>query len=181
MKGVLLLRERIPFSEDSFAELVLWQLPTPLTGSVHAFKYRLAFVNAGVCVVRFDNEAGKGDQCPTRGKGRPYAFVSPEKLVQDFVSAWKTGKAQRSARISFATPELLWKVLTAKRWEVLKAMCGAGPVTVREVARRVGRDVKPVHTDLAALLKAGVLDRTESGRIVFSYESVKVECRLQAA
>ena len=106
---------------------------------------------------------------------------APEEAVQDFVSAWKTGKAQRSARISFATPELLWKVLTAKRWEVLKAMCGAGPVTVREVARRVGRDVKPVHTDLAALLKAGVLDRTESGRIVFSYESVKVECRLQAA
>jgi len=106
---------------------------------------------------------------------------SPEEAAQDFVSAWRTGKAQKSARISFATPELLWKVLTAKRWEILKAMCGAGPVTVREVARRVGRDVKPVHTDLAALLKAGVLDRTESGQVVFPYESIKVEFMLQAA
>lgn len=106
---------------------------------------------------------------------------SPEEAAQDFVSAWKTGKAQKSARISFATPELLWKVLSAKRWEILKAMCGAGPVTVREVARRVGRDVKPVHTDLAALLKVGVLDRTESGQLVFPYESVKVEFMLQAA
>lgn len=106
---------------------------------------------------------------------------APEEAARDFVTAWKTGKARKSARISFATPELLWKVLTAKRWEVLKAMCGAGPVTVREVARRVDRDVKSVHADLAALLKAGVLDRTEEGRVVFPYESVKVEFMLQAA
>jgi len=106
---------------------------------------------------------------------------APEEAVQDFVSAWKSGKAQKSARISFATPELLWKVLTAKRWELLKAMCGAGPITVREAARRVNRDIKSVHTDLSALLKAGVLDRTESGQMVFPYETVKVEFMLQAA
>jgi predicted transcriptional regulator len=106
---------------------------------------------------------------------------SPEEAAQDFVNAWKTGKAQKSARISFATPELLWKVLTAKRWEILKAMCGAGPVTVRQIARRVERDVKSVHTDLAALLKAGVLDKTDGGQVVFPYESVKVEFLLQAA
>lgn len=106
---------------------------------------------------------------------------SPEKAAQDFVRAWKTSKAQKAARISFATPELLWKVLTAKRWEILKAMCGAGPVTVREIAQRVDRDVKSVHNDLTALLKAGVLDRTEAGQLVFPYESVKVEFLLQAA
>jgi predicted transcriptional regulator len=106
---------------------------------------------------------------------------SPDEAAQDFVNAWKTGKAQRTARISFATPELLWKVLTAKRWEILKAMCGAGPLTVREIARRVDRDVKSVHTDLTALLNAGVLDRAETGQVVFPYESVKVEFLLQAA
>ena len=51
---------------------------------------------------------------------------APDEAAQDFVAAWRTGKARKSARNSFATPELLWKVLTAKRWEVLKAMCGAG-------------------------------------------------------
>jgi predicted transcriptional regulator len=105
----------------------------------------------------------------------------PEKAMQDFVTAWKTGKAQRNARISFPTPELLWKVLTAKRWELLKALCGAGPVTVREAARRVNRDVKAVHADLMALLAAGVLDRTESGQLEFPYEAIKVEFMLQAA
>ena len=76
----------------------------------------------------------------------------PADAMADFAQAWKTGKGSKSDRISFATPELLWKVLTAKRWELLKALCGAGPVTVREAARRVGRDVKAVHTDLSALL-----------------------------
>jgi predicted transcriptional regulator len=105
----------------------------------------------------------------------------PDEAARDFVNAWKTGKAQRTARISFATPELLWKVLTAKRWEILKAMCGAGPLTVREIARRVDRDVKSVHLDLTALLNAGVLDRAETGQVVFPYDSVKVEFLLKAA
>lgn len=105
----------------------------------------------------------------------------PQEAMQDFVTAWKTGKPQKYARISFPTPELLWKVLTAKRWELLKAMCGAGPVTVREAARRVNRDIKAVHGDLTALVVAGVVDRTESGQFQFPYETIKVEFMLQAA
>ena len=62
----------------------------------------------------------------------------PEQAMADICTALRTGKSQKNARISFATPELLWKVLTAKRWELLKALCGAGPVTMREAARRVG-------------------------------------------
>ncbi len=105
----------------------------------------------------------------------------PKASMAEFAQAWKTGKAQKTDRISFASPELLWKVLTAKRWELLKAMCGAGPLTVREAARRVDRDVKAVHTDLMALLSAGVLSRTEAGQLEFPYEAVKVEFLLQAA
>jgi predicted transcriptional regulator len=91
-----------------------------------------------------------------------------------------TGKKQQ-ARISFATPELLWKVLTAKRWELLKVLAGQGPVTIREAARRVGRDVKAVHADVHALLKAGVLDKTGDGRIEFRFDAVRVDFTLHAA
>jgi len=105
----------------------------------------------------------------------------PADSMADFVRAWKTGKPEKSARISFATPELLWRVLTAKRWELLKALCGAGPLSIREAARRVGRDVKAVHGDVTALLNAGVLDREEDGRIIFPFEAVKVEFMLLAA
>ena len=64
----------------------------------------------------------------------------PADSMADFTRAWETGKSQKSARISFASPELLWRVLTAKRWELLKVLCVACPVSIREAARRVGRD-----------------------------------------
>jgi predicted transcriptional regulator len=101
--------------------------------------------------------------------------------MADFVESWKTGIGHKAARISFATPELLWAVLTAKRWEILNALCGAGPVSIREAARRVGRDGKAVHGDVTALLNAGLLDRAEGGGVEFPYEAIKVEFLLRAA
>jgi predicted transcriptional regulator len=101
--------------------------------------------------------------------------------MADFARAWNTGKAQKTERISFAAPKLLWRVLTEKRWELLKVLCGAGPVSIREAARRVGRDVKAVHGDVTSLFNAGVLERNEDGQIVFPFDAVKVEFLLQAA
>ena len=93
----------------------------------------------------------------------------------------KTQRAEREARISFATPELLWEVLSAKRWALLKVLCGAGPMSIREAARRAERDVKAVHGDITALVRAGVLVREADGRIQFPYDAVKVEFLLHAA
>ena len=84
MKAVELLRERIVLSETAFAELVLSQVPRPLAGSVHAFKYRLAYVVGGISVVRYDNEAGKGDHRHWNGKEFAYSFRSPGRLLADF-------------------------------------------------------------------------------------------------
>lgn len=101
--------------------------------------------------------------------------------LADVSRAMQTGRAEREVRIGFATPELLWQVLTAKRWELLKAMRGAGAMSIREAARRVGRDVKAVHGDVMALLSAGVLSRAAEGGVVFPFEAVKVEFMLEAA
>ncbi|MCY7387039.1 MAG: DNA-binding protein [Burkholderiales bacterium] len=106
---------------------------------------------------------------------------APGEAMAGFSQAWKSGKPEKAARISFATPELLWQVLSAKRWELLKVLCGAGPISIREAARRVGRDVKAVHGDVTALLNAGVLDRADGGGIVFPFEAVKVAFLLEAA
>ena len=84
MKAVELLRTRIAFSETAFAELVLWRVPEPVAGSAHEFKYRLAYVVDGVCVVRYDNEFGKGDHRHFSGKESAYTFQTPDKLIADF-------------------------------------------------------------------------------------------------
>ena len=88
---------------------------------------------------------------------------------------------RRGAHISFASADLLWKVLTAKRWELLKAMTGGGAMTLREAARRAERDVKAVHGDVHALLAAGVLRRNADGKIEFPFDAVHVDFMLEAA
>jgi hypothetical protein len=91
MKAVPLLRTRIIYAETAFAELALWQLPKPAAGSAHRFKYRLAYVVRGACVLRYDNEDGKGDHRHFGGKESAYAFTTPEQLIADFqtdISRW---------------------------------------------------------------------------------------------
>jgi predicted transcriptional regulator len=92
----------------------------------------------------------------------------------------ETGQAQ-GAFISFESPALLWKTLTPKRWDILKALTGAGPVSIREIARRVDRDVKAVHGDVHALLGCGILTKTDDGLIVFPFDKVHVDFMLEAA
>lgn len=84
MKADELLRTRVPFSETAFAELVLWRVPKPVAGSGHEFKYRLAYVVDGKCVLRYDNEAGKGGHRHFKGKESAYTFETPGKLIADF-------------------------------------------------------------------------------------------------
>ena len=104
---------------------------------------------------------------------------SREKTNRRFLRAFE-GESQGTF-ISFESPALLFKVLTSKRWELLKVMTGAGPITIRAAARRLGRDVKAVHGDVHALLNAGILQKTDNGRIEFPFEAVHVDFMLKAA
>ena len=84
MQARALLQTRIVYAEDAFAELVLWQLPQALRGSSHGYKYRLAYVVVGRCVLRYDNEAGKGGHRHSGAEEQPYLFSTPEQLIADF-------------------------------------------------------------------------------------------------
>ena len=84
MKAVQLISTRIPYSEWAFAELVLWRLLKPVEGSAHGFKYRLAYVVRGECVLRYDNEVGKGDHRHFGQTESEYTFTAPDQLIADF-------------------------------------------------------------------------------------------------
>ncbi len=84
MRATQLVRDRIAYSTTAFAELVLWRVAKPVPGSAHAFKYRLAYVVDGVCVVRYDNEAGKGDHRHYGQLEGRYKFTTPDRLIADF-------------------------------------------------------------------------------------------------
>ena len=84
LKATLLTRNRIVYSDAVFAEVVVWHAPKPLLGSVPSYKYRLALVLDGVCVLRYDNESGKGDHRHTLDREVRYRFTSLDDLFADF-------------------------------------------------------------------------------------------------
>lgn len=84
MKATLLVRVRIVYAENAFAETVLSKVPMLIEGSAHCHRYRLAYVVDGKCEVRYDNEAVKGDHRRYGGRETPYTFTTPEKLIADF-------------------------------------------------------------------------------------------------
>ena len=104
---------------------------------------------------------------------------SRNEINQRFRNAF-SGESQGEF-ISFESPALLFKVLTGKRWELLDMMTGTGEMTIREVARRLGRNVKNVHSDVQTLLNAGLLQKTDNGKIEFPYDTVQVNFTLKAA
>ena len=89
MKAKLLLKRRLVLSESAFAEMVIWQLQAPLEGSAHDYKYQLAYVVNRVCILRYDNEAGKGNHLHINEQETSYNFVSSEQLLKDFFAQIK--------------------------------------------------------------------------------------------
>jgi predicted transcriptional regulator len=82
-----------------------------------------------------------------------------EHSLKRFAKAWRTGRAFGEI-ISFESPEVLFRRITPKRWTLLTALQAAGPQSVRELARRVRRDVRNVHGDVRALIEIGLIERT---------------------
>ena len=92
MTAVLVLKERHVISEDSFVELVVWRLHSPVKGSRHSFKYRLSFVVNGRWVLRYDNEQAKGDHKHVGDEEVPYIVTGQQALLDDFwndVDNWR--------------------------------------------------------------------------------------------
>lgn len=87
IQASLILDDRYPQGGHAFVAVRVFRVPTQVPGSAHDLKYSLAYVVDGVCVLRFDNEAGKGDHFHHGETEEPYVFTSLEQLLTDFWSA----------------------------------------------------------------------------------------------
>ena len=87
MKAKLIYREKYIYADGAIREMVLWQLPKKSGGKPHGLKYRLYYGRAdGTCLVRYENETGKGDHRHLGEKEEHYKFRNVETLVADFLS-----------------------------------------------------------------------------------------------
>jgi len=82
--------------------------------------------------------------------------------------------------IEFASYEEMHKVLAPSRLAIIRTLAGQGALSIREIARRVGRDIQAVHRDVTTLINAGVVDRTSEG-VEFPYDRIHFEYDVSAA
>lgn len=84
-------------------------------------------------------------------------------------------------RYTFHSEEAILTTLNPNRWGILKALTGAGPLGMNEIARRVGRDVDSFHADAETMVKCGLIDRSDDGKLHLPYDEVRVSLVCQAA
>lgn len=99
----------------------------------------------------------------------------PKQAIADLVRDCETDIPDTSARMIFASEDVLAQVMSETRWAMLKMLCGAGGVQVDELATRLNRDIETVKADIAALLRAGVLDGDIQRGIIFPYEQILLD------
>jgi predicted transcriptional regulator len=104
---------------------------------------------------------------------------SAREVREHVLRAWGTGRSENAARIDFVSLDDAWKLLSDKRRRIMQAMTGAGPLSIREIARRVGRDVRAVHSDMRLLQHAGVVDKTDDGRVVLPYDTIRFDFTIE--
>ena len=86
MKARLIYHEKFMYADGAIREMVLWQLPKKTYDRPYRLKYRLYYgLTDGTCIVRYDNESGKGDHKHTKDQEEFYLFKDVETLVEDFL------------------------------------------------------------------------------------------------
>ena len=95
--------------------------------------------------------------------------------LHDFAEVWNTEGAEPVSRYSFDSYDALHKALAPNRMDIVRTMMGAGPLSIREVARRVGRDFKGVHTDVTSMVRNGFLYKADDGQIVFPFDRIRLD------
>ncbi|EAO9207725.1 hypothetical protein AHZ32_11855 [Salmonella enterica] len=85
MSAILLIKKRDYFpKEDAFTSVTVWAVEPSIRGSKHEYKYSLAYVVQGVCAMRYDNEAGKGDHKHISDVEYPVTFSDMADLLNQF-------------------------------------------------------------------------------------------------
>jgi predicted transcriptional regulator len=106
--------------------------------------------------------------------------VADLETIKERTRAAFRGESQ-GCTYTFLTEADLLTTLNANRWAIIKALTGAGALGVRELARRLGRDVKGAHTDAQVLVRCGLIDKGDDGKLHLPYDAVRLELVCKAA
>ena len=108
---------------------------------------------------------------------------APGDALDRFEAAWNRAAEGRSFKpfriLSFADLPRLLKTLTPARWALLERLAAEGALSVYQLAKRLGRDYKNVHTDVAQLAALGLIERKGRAGVAVAWDAVRAELRLE--
>lgn len=106
--------------------------------------------------------------------------TSLAQLRSGFVKAWKSAKYQ-GEYFEFESPAALFRTLSPKRWELVEALQRCGPIGLRELARKLARDVKRVHEDVHLLIGIGLIEKNDQGKVFVPFGEIRAGFVLRPA
>lgn len=110
---------------------------------------------------------------------------APGRGFDRFVRAWERAESDKGGEaevhLNFEALPMLLAILTPCRLEVLKTLRQQGPLSIRALSTKLGRDYKNVHSDSRALEDAGLLERTEKGQLQAPWDVIDAHFSLVAA
>jgi predicted transcriptional regulator len=123
------------------------------------------------------------------GRGQEQASSTERTLTIALQPDWRAALRQAAKKaqatcyqgetLNFETLAAFFGRLTERRWALVTALLGQGTLAVRELARRVGRDVKRVHEDVQVLAELGLVERDEAGGVLCPCTDVHTDMHVQ--
>ncbi|MGH8652183.1 MAG: toxin-antitoxin system TumE family protein [Gammaproteobacteria bacterium] len=160
-------------SDGRVIQRIVWQLPEPTPERPHGLKYRLYCGKEGRCIVRYDNETGKGDHVHYGEENeRSYGFISFASSAE-FVG---TDLRRIYASDSF---KQLFSAITEKRMELIRFVAAREGLNTRQLAQALGRDYKNVYKDVRELCSYGLLEKDEKGGVNAPYDEIVIRAGLR--
>jgi len=102
--------------------------------------------------------------------------------LRDAARKAELATSYQGERLNFQRADEFFTMLTGNRWRLLQALVGEKDTAgVRELARRLHRDVRRVHDDILVLEKLGLIERTEAGRVICPFDDVYVDMHVGVA
>ena len=106
----------------------------------------------------------------------------PGDALDRFEAAWnRVAEGRKVSPLRILTLQdlpSLTRTLTPARWVILEKLKSAGPCSIYELAKRLARNYKNVHTDVTELVKLGLIERNGKTEVGVAWDAVRAELRL---
>jgi len=109
--------------------------------------------------------------------------LKPKDALAAFSETWRRavrGKAT-TARLAFGSLAALFSAITGKRLELMRFVAAHKGLNTRKLAQALGRNYKNVHTDVAALVGLGLLDKDAHGGLSALFDEIVIRAGIKEA